>query len=143
MKPINSAFISLLVFVWFITFIYLRSRTLNVCASSFCFCAWFVNMVRVAKLKSRQRKFELARTMAAASAVDIASAALARATAWATAASQAHDAALALYDLETNLSSSSSFNLERFLATADAVDKAKAAFIAAAKVLATAKATFG
>ena len=100
-------------------------------------------MVRVAKLKSRQRKFELARTMAAASPVVIAGAALARATAWATAAAQAHDAALALYDLETNLSSSSSFDVQGFVATAEAVDKAQAASIAAAKVLATAKATFG
>ena len=101
-------------------------------------------MVRVAQLKSRQRKLELARAMAAAaSADDIAKTIVTRATAWATAASQEEGAAKALYEMEINLSTSSSFDLERIIATADAVDAARAAPTAAAKVLANATSRFG
>ena len=83
--------------------------------------------------------------MAAASPVVIAGAALARATAWATAASQAEGAAKALYEMEISLSlsNSSSFDLERFIATAEAVDAAQAASTAAAKVLSNATSRFG
>ena len=103
-------------------------------------------MVRVAKLKSRQRKLELARAMAAAAlADDMAKTIVTRATAWATAASQAEGAAKALYEMEisSSLSNSSSFDLERFIATAEAVDAAQAASTAAAKVLANATSIFG
>ena len=103
-------------------------------------------MVRVAQLKSRQRKLELARAMAAAaSADDIAKTMVTRATAWATAASQAEGAAKASYEMEISLSlfNSSSFDLERFIATAEAVDAAQAPSTAAAKVLSNATSRFG
>ena len=77
--------------------------SLNVCALSLCVCAWFSDMVRVAqlkqgaKLKTRQRKLETWKQLAAsAPASDIAKTIVERATAWATAASQAEDAAMAL-----------------------------------------------
>ena len=101
-------------------------------------------MVRVAKLKSRQRKLELARAMgAAASAGDFAKTIVTRATAWATAASQAEGAAKALYEMEISLSNSCSFDLERFIAIAEGVDAAQAASTAAAKVFANATSRFG
>jgi len=93
-------------------------------------------MVRVSKLKSKQAK-------KAASADDIAKTLVTRATAWATAASHAEDAAMAVYETEKSISNSCSFNLERFIASAKAVDAAQAASIAAAKVLANAMAKFG
>ena len=92
-------------------------------------------MVRVAKLKARQRKLEARKQLAAsASADDIAKTIVTRATAWATAASQAEDAAVALYDMEIAIASTSSFELDRFIATADALDASVAASTAAAKV---------
>ena len=98
-------------------------------------------MVRVAqlkhgaKLKTRQRKLETWKQLAAsAPAADIAKTIVERATAWATAASQAEDAAMALYDMEIAIASTSSFELDRFIATADAVDASVAASTAAAKV---------
>ena len=109
-------------------------------------------MVRVAqlkhgaKLKTRQRKLETWKQLAAsAPASDIAKTIVERATAWATAASQAEGAAKALYEMEISLSlsNSSSFDLERFIATAEAVDAAQAASTAAAKVLANATSRFG
>ena len=66
-----------------------------------------------------------------------------RATAWATAASQAEDAAMVLYDMEIAIASTSSFDLDRFIATAEAVDAAQAASTAAAKVLSNAASRFG
>ena len=116
---------------------------MNVCALSLCVCAWFVNMVRVAKLKARQRKLEARKQLAAsASADDIAKTIVTRATAWATAASQAEDAAVALYDMEIAIASTSSFDLDRFIAIAEAVDAAQAASTAAANVLANATSRF-
>ena len=92
-------------------------------------------MVRVAKLKTMQRKLEARKQLAAsASADDIAKTIVTRATAWATAASQAEDAAMALYDMQIAIASTSSFKLDRFIATADAVDASVAASTAAAKV---------
>ena len=89
---------------------------------------------------------ELARAMAAAaSADDMAKTIVTRATAWATAASQAEGAAKALYEMKISLSlsNSSSFDLERFIAIAEAVDAAQAASTAAAKGLANATSRFG
>ena len=98
-------------------------------------------MVRVAqlkhgaKLKTRQRKLETWKQLAAsAPAADIAKKIVERATAWATAASQAEDAAMALYDMEIAIALTTSFELERFIATAEAVDASVAASTAAAKV---------
>ena len=85
-------------------------------------------MVRVAKLKSRQRKLELARAMgAAASAGDFAKTIVTK----------------ALYEMEISLSNSFSFDLERFIAIAEAVDAAQTASTAAANVLANATSRFG
>ena len=124
--------------------------SLNVCALSLCVCAWFSDMVRVAqlkhgaKLKTRQRKLETWKQLAAsAPAADIAKTIVERATAWATAASQAEDAAMALYDMEIAIALTTSFELERFIATAEAVDASVAASTAAAKVLANAMSRFG
>ena len=100
-------------------------------------------MVRVSKLKSKTRKLVGQQTAAAASAGDIAKAIVARAAVWATTASQAEDAAMALYEMEASLANTSSFDLERFIASAKAVDAAQAASTAAAKVLANATSRFG
>ena len=107
-------------------------------------------MVRVAqlkhgaKLKTRQRKLETWKQLAAsAPASDIAKTTVEKATAWATAASQAEDAAIALYDMEISIALTTSFELERFIATAEAVDASVAASTAAAKVLANAMSRFG
>ena len=76
-------------------------------------------------------------------AADVAKTIVERATAWATAASQAEDAAMALYDMEIATALTTSFELERFIATAEAVDASVAASTAAAKVLANAMSRFG
>ena len=67
-------------------------------------------------------------------AADVAKTVVERATAWATVTSQAEDAAMALYDMQIAIASTSSFELDRFIATADAVDASVAASTAAAKV---------
>ena len=80
-------------------------------ALSFSVCASVVNMVRVSKLKGKHTK-------SAASADDIAKTLVTRAAAWAVVASHAYDAAFAMYQMESSLSNASSFNLERFIASA-------------------------
>ena len=125
--------------------IHLLVISLHACACFifFCVCALVVNMVRVSKFKSKTRKVVGQQTAAAASASDIGKAIQARAAVLATTVSQAEDAAMALYEMETSLANTSSFDLERFIATAKAVDAAQAASAAAAKVLANATSRFG